>query len=115
VSAWFVCKWIGATTMADQRTNPPSPATLRLERLQADAYARRELLDSARRELQDGFLAEAIGDLLQCVRPLSHAEETVMQVHAECVAMIESSRKVLELDASLRPVQILIPKEQNDE
>lgn len=47
------------------------------ELLQLQRVERRRLLESARKELDDGFLAEAIDDVLRCVGLLSDAEEVV--------------------------------------
>ncbi len=78
---------------------------------------RRDLLHRAKRELADGFLAEAIHDLLHAVEMLSNSEERVMRLHAECYSMIEHAGKILALDAMKRPVVIQLdgPSERHGE
>lgn len=65
---------------------------------------RQRHLRAAKRELDDGFVAEAMTDLIRVVEMLSASEERVMRLHAECFAMLEHAGKILALDASLRPV-----------
>ena len=67
---------------------------------------RQKLLHGAKRELEDGFVSEAVSDLLRVVEMLSDSEERVMRLHAECFAMLEQASKILELDAMRRPVVI---------
>jgi hypothetical protein len=79
---------------------------LYLEELHSRAEYRKDLLHRARRELEDGFIAEALGDLLHVVESLSASEERVMQLRAECFSMLEHSAKILDLDQRLRPIVI---------
>lgn len=100
----------------EPRTSSPSPRMQRLEELRHQAMDRRRLLERAERHLIAGDFLLAIDDIVSTVKMLSHAEETVMELHTECFAMIEQSRKILELDAARRPliVQLETPSGNGD-
>ncbi len=77
-----------------------------LEEEYGRSIERQRYLHAAKRELEDGFVAEAVTDLIRVVELLSASEELVMRLHAECFAMVEHAGKILALDASLRPTII---------
>lgn len=68
------------------------------------SIARAQLLTDARERLRRGDLDGALYNVLHVVDMLSDAENRILRVHAECVSILEQGRKILELDASLRPV-----------
>jgi hypothetical protein len=86
-----------------------------LEEEYALMRARHELLHHAKQELRDGFVAEAVYDLISVVRMLSDSEERVMRLHAECAAMLKQAGKILELDAMRRPVVIQLATDSPSE
>lgn len=88
-------------------TAKPKPSEV-LEEECGRSLERRRLLHQASKELQDGFLAEALHDLLRAVEMLSASEERVMQLYAECHAMIAHCGKILETDAMRRPVVLQV-------
>lgn len=75
---------------------------------------RQRFLHHAKRELDDGFIMEAMTDLIHVVELLSASEDRVMRLHAECFAMLEHAGKILALDASLRPVVVKLETEMPD-
>lgn len=97
--------------MIDER----KPAQV-LEEEHHRSTARRRLLERAVDRIREGMTAHAVKDLICAVEMLNDSEDRVMRLHAECYAMIQETRKVLALDASLRPVVIRIaPTEQSGE
>lgn len=75
---------------------------------------RQRFMHHAKRELDDGFIMEAMTDLIHVVELLSASEDRVMRLHAECFAMLEHAGKILALDASLRPVIVKLETEMPD-
>jgi hypothetical protein len=73
--------------------------------------ARQRVIHQAREALRAGDLSEAVINILRVVEMLSASEERVMRLHAECHAMVEHAGKILELDATLRPVIIQLPSD----
>lgn len=72
-------------------------------------YQRHCLLKRTHGSLADGRITDAIKDLILVVELLSLSEERVTRLHAECASMLEQAGKILELDASLRPVIVQLP------
>ena len=69
---------------------------------------RRRVLDEARMYINAGETDKALMALLDFCERVQRFDEATTRLHRECLAMVEQSRKVLELDASRRPVVIKI-------
>ncbi len=82
-----------------------------LEEEYTRSMARDRLLHDARERMKRSDHDGALFDVIHVISMLSDSEKRVMQVHAECVAMLEHASKILSLDASLRPVIIQIPSD----
>ena len=69
---------------------------------------RQRLLESASRELHDGFVSEAVRDLIDLLRFFQRQDERVIQLHAECHGLIAHCTKVLALAQDARPRTVIL-------
>lgn len=74
------------------------------------SLVRQEYLEKIRKSLEGSDHEGALIYIHRVLQVLSHSEDRVMRLHAECVAMLEQAGKILELDASLRPVIVNIER-----
>ncbi len=83
----------------------------RAEELHGRMMVRARLIDRARQELHDGFIAEAVNDVLAVLDHVQENEVRLLELHAECHGLIEYCRKVLAQEAMRRPVSIIVEPE----
>lgn len=67
------------------------------EGVAARLIERRRYIERARHAIVCNHLDAALRDVLVVLEQIQRSDEGVVQLHRECVAMIEQSRRVLEL------------------
>jgi len=94
-----------------------------IEEMYCRSQMRQELLHQAKVTMRryageppdPNTLYDALYDISKVVEMLSASEDRVMQLHAECVSMLEHAGKILQLDASLRPIIVTGPAQPKGE
>lgn len=79
-----------------------------LDELSNSMMVRQRFLESARRELRDGFVSEALHDIVAMLDHFQDNERRLLELHAECRGMIELCQKAIASEELRRPMVVTL-------
>lgn len=88
----------------------PSPIAQHLiqQQLEERMLYRRRLIENGRKWLDEGDLASALGHVFMVLDQIQQNDESVIQLHRECLAMVEHAGKALSLVEMMKPTVIKV-------
>ncbi len=75
---------------------------------------RKRLIERARQSLRENDMALAMVDVLGCLENIQDNERRLLELHAECLGMIQLCHKAVEMEVLRRPVIIKVDGSEAD-